>query len=133
MAEHTLWSEARDRDTLGGRIRRAREAAGLSGAQLARRLGVKTETVTGWETGRTEPRANRLTMLAGFLAVSPTWLLHGVGESPVQGDISSELALIASSLKSLKDHHDRTGEMIERLEAQVAVLRQETGGEVSVA
>ena len=131
MTEQTLWSEARDRDTLGGRIRRAREAVGLSGAQLARRLGVKTETVTGWETGRSEPRANRLTMLAGFLAVSPTWLLHGVGESPTDGQLSSEIALIASSLKSLKDNHDRTGEMIDRLEAQVAALQSGAGSDTA--
>src|SRR3546814_11137748 len=41
-------------DTIGGRIGRAREAAGLSVAQAARRLGVKTATWQGWE--RSEER-----------------------------------------------------------------------------
>lgn len=120
--ERSMWSDARDRDTIGGRIRRAREAAGLSGAQLARRIGVKTATVTGWEAGRSEPRANRLTMLAGFLGISPTWLLYGVGDAPVDSPLSSELAVIAASIKSLKETHERTGEALERLEEQIAAL-----------
>ena len=118
----TIWSEARDGGSIGDRIRRAREAAGLSGAQLARRLGVKTQTVTSWETGRSEPRANRLTMLAGFLAVSPTWLLYGLGDSPDDDPMSTELSLIAASLKSLRDAHDRTGEALDRLEEQITQL-----------
>ncbi len=118
----TIWSETRDTDSIGGRIRRAREAVGLSGAQLARRLGVKTTTVNAWETGRSEPRANRLTMLAGFLAVSPTWLLYGLGDKPADETLTSELSLIAASLKALRETHDRTGETIERLEGQIARL-----------
>ena len=39
-------------DTLGGRIVYAREALDLTTAQLARRLGVKTETLHDWETDR---------------------------------------------------------------------------------
>jgi len=73
-------------DTIGGRIIRARDAVGLSTSQLARRLGVKTQTLHNWETDRTEPRANRLTMLAGVLNVSPTWILVGRGESPTESD-----------------------------------------------
>ena len=44
-------------DTIGGRIGRAREASGLSVAQAARRLGVKTGTWRGWENYRAEPRS----------------------------------------------------------------------------
>lgn len=64
-------------DSLGGRISFARERAGLSAAQLARRLGVKTRTLTKWEREETVPRINRLVMLAQFLNVSPAWLLEG--------------------------------------------------------
>lgn len=64
-------------DTLAERLVRAREDAGLSTAQLARRLGVKTKTLANWERGVNEPRANRLLMLAGLLNVSPAWLIDG--------------------------------------------------------
>lgn len=41
-------------------LRAAREAAGLSKAELARRMGGKTseESIRAWETGRTIPRAD---------------------------------------------------------------------------
>lgn len=67
-------------DTLGGRIAFARERASLSTAQLARRLGIKTRTLSNWERGETVPRTNRLVMLAQFLNVSPAWLLEGEAE-----------------------------------------------------
>ncbi|MFC9243762.1 helix-turn-helix domain-containing protein [Streptomyces sp. NPDC057136] len=36
--------------------KRLREAGGLSQDQVARALSVRRETITGWESGRTEPR-----------------------------------------------------------------------------
>ncbi|MXN63550.1 helix-turn-helix domain-containing protein [Stappia sp. GBMRC 2046] len=118
----TIWSTVPEKSSIGQRIRHAREASNLSSAQLARRLGVKTATVSGWESGRTEPRANRLTMLAGFLSVSPTWLLYGLGEAPADETFSSELAVLQASLKSVKDLHERTGQALVRLEEQIARL-----------
>ncbi len=78
----TIYSEAPDNDTMGGRLLRARDAAGMSINELARRLGVQVTTVQAWENDRSQPRANRLSMLAGVLHVSLSWLLHGVGSGP---------------------------------------------------
>ena len=117
-----ILSRVPDTDTIGGRIRRAREATGYSSAQLARRIGVKTTTVAGWEHDRAAPRTNRLTMLAGVLGVSPTWLLHGLGEAPAREAIRGELAVLSSSLEAVKELHRRSGEAIARLEEQIARL-----------
>ena len=84
-------SDVDQSDTIGGRIGRAREAAGFTVAQAARRLGVKTATWQGWENDRSEPRSNRLTMIAGTLGVSPAWLLTGFGEGPTEA-IDDEVA-----------------------------------------
>ncbi len=73
-------------DTIGGRLIRARAAKALTTSQLARRIGVKTQTLHNWETDRTAPRSNRLAMLAGVLNVSPTWVLVGRGEAPLVDD-----------------------------------------------
>jgi len=66
--------------TFGDRVAGAREAAGMTEAQLARRLGVKKATVQAWAQDLSEPRANKLSMMAGLLNVSIMWLLTGEGD-----------------------------------------------------
>jgi transcriptional regulator with XRE-family HTH domain len=65
--------------TFGDRVAAAREALGVAQAELARRLGVKPQTVAAWEADRSEPRANKLQMLAGVLGVPMVWLMSGEG------------------------------------------------------
>ena len=100
-------------DTIGGRLTRARAAEGLTTSQLARRVGVKTQTMHNWETDRTAPRSNRLAMLAGVLNVSPTWILVGRGEAP-----SDELEIGAAD--------DRQGliRLRRSIQAKIDELRQ---------
>jgi HTH-type transcriptional regulator, cell division transcriptional repressor len=113
--------------TFGDRLVLAREALGLDQAQLAHRIGVKLQTLRNWEEDRSEPRANRLQMLAGMLNVSMIWLMSGEGEvpravnlsdGPAAGDVLAELRRI---------HHDQrqiAGRM-SRLEKRLrAVLSQ---------
>ncbi|MFG2296261.1 telomere-associated protein Tap [Streptomyces sp. NPDC048603] len=56
--------------------KRLREAAGLSQDQVARALSVRRETVTSWESGRTDPRppkrAAYLRLLDGLADLHPT-------------------------------------------------------------
>ncbi|WP_238364308.1 transcriptional regulator [Mesobacterium pallidum] len=113
-----------DMATFGDRLAAARDAAKLSQAQLARRLGVRVSTLRGWEEDRTEPRANRLSMLAGFLNVSIVWLLTGEGDgvaAPDQADgsadIASALAELAQLRVTLREALDRAGRLEKRLRA----------------
>ncbi|MDE2669919.1 MAG: helix-turn-helix domain-containing protein [Chloroflexota bacterium] len=46
-----------------GWVRNLRERSGLSQAAFARRLGVRQQTVSEWETGRYAPRGASLTVL----------------------------------------------------------------------
>ncbi|GAB5438308.1 helix-turn-helix domain-containing protein [Falsiruegeria mediterranea] len=97
--------------TFGDRVAGAREAAGMTQAQLARRLGVKKATVSGWEQDLSEPRANKLSMMAGLLNVSIMWLLTGEGEgmeepagevTPIEGlsDVVMELRAIRADMRA---------------------------------
>ncbi|NNC99610.1 MAG: helix-turn-helix transcriptional regulator [Gammaproteobacteria bacterium] len=70
-----------DTEMLGARIAKARIAKGLTEQQLAHRLGVKVAAVEKWESGETDPRANRLDQLAGMLGVPLMWLIGG-GDAP---------------------------------------------------
>ncbi len=69
----------------GPRLQVARENAGLSQAELARRVGVMVGSIKAWETNTHKPRANRLQMLAGVLDVSLPWLLEGRENAYMKG------------------------------------------------
>src|SRR5690606_12530652 len=97
----TIYSDIPDTDTLGGRLSRARDAVGLSAAQLARRIGVQSSTIQAWESDRSQPRANRLSMLAGVLNVSLSWLLHGVGTSPTEDNRADVVRSVSVNLERL--------------------------------
>jgi transcriptional regulator with XRE-family HTH domain len=79
-----IFSGKRDEDTMGGRLQRARDAAGLTVGELAARLGVKASTVQAWESDRSQPRANKLQMVAGILNVGLAWLMDGLGSGPAE-------------------------------------------------
>lgn len=49
-----------------GWVRNLRRRSGLSQAAFARRLGVRQQTVSEWETGRYAPRGASLTVLRMF-------------------------------------------------------------------
>lgn len=80
-AEHRPDSMARsatDRATFGGRVKRAREAKGLSQEDLAAAIGVRALTVSRWERDAVEtPSMPRLTKLSEVLEVSIEWLVTG--------------------------------------------------------
>lgn len=103
--------------TFGDRMAAAREAAGMTQADLARRLGVRLGTIRNWEDDLAEPRANRLQMMAGMLNVSLRWLMTGEGEGlegpPVQGDLPD------AAREALAD--------LSRLRARLTHLAQEMG------
>lgn len=123
MASHAnIMTETPDMDTLGGRLSRARDAKFMSVREVAGRIGVKPQTVAAWESDRSEPRANRLVMLAGFLGVTPTWLIHGIGQSPIEDTTDGATLGLTAEIRTLKEHHQQLGRRIEHLESVVAKL-----------
>ncbi|MAS12924.1 MAG: transcriptional regulator [Nitratireductor sp.] len=115
-----IYTDSPDHDTMGGRLSRARDAAGLPVAELARRLGVKTATIQAWESDRAQPRANRLAMLAGVLNVSLSWLLHGVGVSPADESRSELVNVVSANLKRIRKLQDETNRLVAQIEADLA-------------
>ena len=62
---------------LSTRIRKARERAHLSQAELARRIGISKQAMNAIEGGITDPRASRIVAIAQELGVSTDALLLG--------------------------------------------------------
>ena len=94
-----------DRATFGDRVAGAREAARLNQAELARMLGVRKDTVQSWEEDRSEPRANKLSSMAGVLNVSIMWLLTGEGDgmtTPPNEGVAVDLKGVLAELQRLR-------------------------------
>lgn len=77
---------------LGKRIKAARKIKGWSQAALAEMVGVSTQAVSQWETGKTEPELARVTMVANLLDVDWDWLFgnHGNDDAPVPSKLSQD-------------------------------------------
>ena len=111
--------------TFGDRLAAAREFAKLDQEEFSRRLGVAVETVLEWEDDLREPRANRLSMMAGLLNVSVGWLLTGEGEGVASPegeagdsgshDVAGLLIEIRDSRAQLKSALDQLGRLEKKL------------------
>lgn len=118
-----------DAATFGDRVAGAREAAGMTQAQLARRLGIKKSTLSGWEQDLSEPRANKLSMMAGLVNVSIMWLLTGEGqgaplpasEDPIGGDFHDILAELREIRAAMRANTERAA----RLEKKLRLLLEQ--------
>jgi HTH-type transcriptional regulator, cell division transcriptional repressor len=112
---------AEGRATLGDRITAAREKAGLSAAEAARRLGVRLSTFQAWEADASEPRANRLQMLAGLLGVSLRWLMTGEGDGPDpdQAVLPNDVRAALGELRGLAAEQSRLAERIAHSEKRL--------------
>lgn len=114
--------------TFGDRVAAAREAADMTQAQLARRLGIKKSTLMGWEQDLSEPRANKLSMVSGLLNVSMSWLLTGEGEGmsePADVDIAvGDFAGVLNELRALRNEMRSNAERAARLEKKLRTLVQ---------
>lgn len=111
--------------TFGDRVAAARENANMTQAVLAKRIGIKQSTLRAWEDDLSEPRANRLSTLAGILGVSMMWLINGEGEGL---DAPEEVATHAASMKDvLIALREVRADMLKRAE-QVGRLEKQLRG-----
>ena len=111
--------------TMGGRIQKAREARGLTISQLARRTGILSKTLHNWETDRSEPRANKLQLLAGVLSVPPLWLLNGEG-SPLELCVmvnTDETANLQGKVDRLLELHQQSSRLMFEIQSEVMRLQ----------
>ena len=102
--------------TFGDRLAGAREASSLSQGELAKRLGVRMQTLRAWENDLSEPRANRVQMLSGLLNVSLVWLLTGEGDGPAPGSATAD---IVHEVRRLRHDAVRLSERLAVLEGRL--------------
>lgn len=117
-----------DMATFGDRLAAAREHAAMSQSDMAKRLGVKVSTLRKWEQDLSEPRANRLSMMAGLLNVSIMWLLNAEGEGisgPDDGSyIAPDIQETLNEIRDMKIVMKTSSERLARLEKKLRLILQ---------
>lgn len=116
--------------TFGDRLAGARDAAGLTQKDLARRLGVKLGTLRNWEDDLNEPRANKLQMASGLLGVSLTWLLTGTGDGPDQPEdnapMPDDARAILNEMRRMRTEMQAGAARLGQLEKRLRTLLKES-------
>lgn len=83
------------REAVAGRIRETMVRRGITGAALARRLGVSQPTVHAWVNGAHGLRRQNIRRLAIELSVDPAWLEFGADrEAEARVVDATELAFL---------------------------------------
>lgn len=100
--------------TTGDRIRAARKAAGLTQAEVCKRLGVGSTTVNQWERGKREPKMITVKRIAAAIGCPLSVL---TGETPDGAfNPSAYQYELRELLEDVKVLHDRLLSIIRRME-----------------
>lgn len=100
--------------TISDRLRTAREAAGLSQAQVGKLMGLHRPTITEIEAGRRRVSADELTQFADIYGVGTDWILSE--HDRVAGPNDDKILLAARQLSKMKDEDlDRLVKLIHML------------------
>lgn len=86
---------------ISDKIKRLREQAGLSQAQLAKRLDVTRSSVNAWEMGLSAPTTQYIVALARMFHVSADYILGIETEQSIslRGYTEEEVALVFNLLQ----------------------------------
>lgn len=103
-------------EEIGGRIKQARERAGLRQEDLADLIEVSNRTVQNYEAGETKPFA-KLKAVAAATGVTVEWLLHGDPEQPAAQASSTEIAGLRAEIAEIRELVER---VLDRLDGPPA-------------
>lgn len=103
-------------DNLSSRIKKARVKAGISQAELARRMDISRASVSIWESGGNVSQEN-IIKLSNLLRVTPEWLQYDVSARPEVDVEMLKDCLIKTELMSKKLNVDLNQDQQARLAA----------------
>ena len=101
---------------VGMRMRRRREALGISQGRLGRNLGLTFSQIQKYEKGTNRIGAGRLYQIAMFLGVAPGYFFEGLEEpesaAPASGGLSrEELVSLSEAFAAIGDAETRASVM----------------------
>lgn len=96
--------------SLGARLRRARELRALTQVQVGEALDMAPQTVAAWESGRREPRIDKLAEMASLYGVGVETLFPGA-ETPAAPSV--DLATLERQVRTLRQEAYRLSDRLE--------------------
>lgn len=106
------------------RIREARAMANFTQEELANRLGIKDATLSGYETGKHDPKSDTLIEIARICGVTTDYLLGLETASPAES-----LSLEAYSMAQKYDLLDNVGKTVLDAVADIELRRMRSMNE----
>jgi len=88
------------KEQIASRVRSARELAGLSQGQVAKKLGMHRPTITEIEAGRRNIKSHELSALAKLYGVEISWLADGIID---EQKIDKEILAAARDLSHMSE------------------------------
>ena len=88
-------------DKFANRLTIAMDAAGLTAADLARRLGISDAIISQYRNGKYKPRQDRLYQISQILGVSPAWLI-GLDQPVTEEQLDQELVSLLGQLDDVE-------------------------------
>ena len=88
------------REAIAGRLRMARESAGLSQGQVAKRLDMHRPTISEIEAGRRRVTAEEIAAFGALYGVDANWITQG---STTSNEGTDKIMLAARQLSKLRD------------------------------
>lgn len=89
-----------EKQRLAERIKAAREMAGLSQGQAAKKLGFHRPTISEIEAGRRNVKADELTAFAELYGIETSWLINGEVEKE---KLDKDILAAARELSSMNE------------------------------
>lgn len=84
MGKGNLHIDSMEQDSLGARLRKAREDSGLTQTQIAKEFLITRNAVSLWESDVNAPTTDKIARIADLTGVSVEWLLSGRDTKIVQ-------------------------------------------------
>lgn len=103
----------KDPMSINARLREAREAAGLSQGQVAKKLDLHRPTISEIEAGRRKVSGEEIASFAQIYGVSSSWIVDGVDENDPG---NQKILMAARELSKMSDADlDRLMKMLNML------------------
>lgn len=106
------------------RIREARERRGLTQAALAEKLGVNGVTLSGYETGKHDPKSDTLVKIAQICGVSVDFLLDR--EKPAPKTVSDKAMELARAYDKMSSYGKSLIDKIVENEGRYKIMKTVT-------